>query len=86
MDERGSVRQVIDEKGNLAQLLDYDDFGNVTRDTNPGLQPFGFAGGLYDPDTKIVHFGAREYDPLIGRWLQAIQTGLRQGHLLNNKV
>ena len=31
--------------------------------------PFGFAGGLYDPDTKLVHFGYREYDPEIGRWL-----------------
>ena len=33
------------------------------------FQPFGFAGGLYDPDTKLTHFGAREYDASIGRWL-----------------
>jgi hypothetical protein len=33
----------------LAQRLDYDAWGNVTTDTNPGFQPFGFAGGLYDP-------------------------------------
>ena len=31
--------------------------------------PFGFAGGLYDPDTGLVHFGARDYDPMIGRWV-----------------
>jgi RHS repeat-associated protein len=31
--------------------------------------PFGFAGGLYDPDTGLVHFGARDYDPIIGRWV-----------------
>ena len=31
--------------------------------------PFGFAGGLYDSDTKLVHFGYREYDPQTGRWL-----------------
>ncbi len=24
---------------------------------------------MYDPDTKLVHFGYREYDPAIGRWL-----------------
>jgi len=36
---------------------------------NPGFQPFGFAGGLYDPDTGLVHFGAREYDASTGRWL-----------------
>jgi RHS repeat-associated protein len=31
--------------------------------------PFGFAGGLYDPDPGLVHFGARDYDPMIGRWV-----------------
>ncbi|MGI0016041.1 MAG: RHS repeat-associated core domain-containing protein, partial [Nitrososphaera sp.] len=35
---------------------------------NPGFQPFGFAGGLYDRDTKLVRFGARDYDPETGRW------------------
>jgi RHS repeat-associated protein len=39
-------------------------------DTSQGLgfQPFGFAGGLYDPDTGLVRFGLRDYDPEIGRW------------------
>ena len=30
--------------------------------------PFGFAGGLYDPDTKLTHFGFREYDAYTGKW------------------
>ncbi len=30
--------------------------------------PFGFAGGLYDPDTGLVRFGFRDYDPDTGRW------------------
>jgi len=30
--------------------------------------PFGFAGGLYDSDTKLTHFGYREYDPYTGKW------------------
>ena len=37
-------------------------------DTNPGFQPFGFAGGLYDSHTGLVRFGARDYDPDTGRW------------------
>jgi RHS repeat-associated protein len=48
--------------------MDYDAFGAVTQDTNPGFQPFGFAGGLHDRDTGLVRFGARDYDPAIGRW------------------
>ena len=30
--------------------------------------PFGFAGGLYDATTGLTRFGARDYDPHIGRW------------------
>lgn len=68
-DHLGSPRFVIDiASGNEIQALDYDEWGNVTIDTNPGFQPFAFAGGLYDKDTKLVRFGARDYDPETGRW------------------
>ena len=29
---------------------------------------FAFAGGLYDADTGLNRFGARDYDPVVGRW------------------
>ena len=49
-DHLGSVRLVVDaQSGAIAQRLDYDEFGRVLQDTNPGFQPFGFAGGLYEP-------------------------------------
>jgi RHS repeat-associated protein len=54
--------------GTVVQRLDYDAFGRVLQDTNPGFQPFGFAGGLYDDDTGLVRFGARDYDAYAGRW------------------
>jgi RHS repeat-associated protein len=68
-DHLGSVRLVVDAAtGAVAQRIDYDEFGRVVLDTSPGLQPFGFAGGLYDPDTGLVRFGARDYDAETGRW------------------
>ena len=68
-DQLGSPRLVINTaSGQIMQRMDYDAFGNVISDTNPGFQPFGFAGGLYDGDTKLVHFGARDYDAETGRW------------------
>jgi RHS repeat-associated protein len=70
-DHLGSPRLVIDPSGTVVQRTDYDEFGNVLlEDVDPGFQrlPFGFAGGLYDPQTGLVRFGARDYDPETGRW------------------
>jgi len=68
-DHLGSPRLVVNTANGLViQRMDYDAFGNVITDTNPGFQPFGFAGGLYDRDTKLVRFGARDYDAETGRW------------------
>jgi RHS repeat-associated protein len=68
-DAVGTVRLVVDTAtGAIAQRLDYDEFGRVLRDTNPGFQPFGFGGGLYDPETGLVRIGARDYDSEVGRW------------------
>src|SRR5215213_873091 len=68
-DQLGSPRLVVDIATNtVAQRIDYDEFGNVMQDNSPGFQPFGFAGGVYEPATKLVRFGARDYDAEIGRW------------------
>ena len=65
----GTVRLVVNTAtGEIVQRLDYDAFGRVLLDTNPGFQPFGFAGGLYDPDTGLTRFGYRDYDAERGRW------------------
>ena len=54
----------------LRSVAEHDGAGAVVArfDTSPGFQPFGYAGGLYDPDTGLVRFGARDYDPEVGRW------------------
>lgn len=68
-DHLGSPRYLLETSGGtVAQAVTYDEYGLILTDTNASFQPFRFAGGLYDPDTKLVHFGAREYDPQTGRW------------------
>jgi RHS repeat-associated protein len=68
-DQIGSLRVVTDSIGNAAKRIDYDSFGNILGDSNPAFTvPFGFAGGLHDRDIGLVRFGARDYDPDIGRW------------------
>lgn len=79
-DYLGSVRAVVDiTSGQVAQRIDYDEFGRVLFDSNPGFQPFGFAGGLYDHETGLVRFGARDYDAECGRWTSKDPIGFNGG-------
>lgn len=65
----GSIFMVADDQGNEVKRIIYDSFGNVLVDTNEQFSlPLGFASGLTDKDTGLVHFSFREYDPEIGRF------------------
>ena len=69
-DHLGSVRAVVRASdGFVVQAITYDAWGKVTTDSSLGFQPFGFAGGVYDVATSLLHFGARDYDPTAGRWV-----------------
>jgi len=79
-DHLGSPRLIVGvETGAVIQELRYDAFGKALLDTNPGFQPFGFAGGLYDHQTGLVRFGLRDYDPEVGRWTTKDPIGFAAG-------
>jgi RHS repeat-associated protein len=65
--------------GEVVRRMELDPWGVVTADTAPGFHPFGFAGGLYDDATGLVRFGARDYDPSLGRWTTPDPLGLAGG-------
>ena len=78
--------------GTVVQEMLHDEFGRVVKNTAPGFQPFGFAGGLFDHNTNLVQFGARWYDPQVGRWMSkdpilfAGGSGNLYGYVSNDPV
>ena len=79
-DHMGSPRLVVDTAtGAIVQRMDYDEWGVVLADTNPGWTPFGFAGGLYEAASGLVRFGARDLDANSGRWTSKDPLGFAAG-------
>lgn len=69
----GSVIAVADASGALGAVRDYEPFGAASvAEKDKGAAspiPFGFGGGQYDPETGLVYFRLRYYDPSLGRFL-----------------
>ena len=79
-DRLGSPRLVVNATtGAIVQRLAYSPYGETVQDTNPGFQPFGYAGGLADRDTGLVHFLNRDYDPAAGRFTTKDPLGFGGG-------
>ncbi|XP_075053480.1 teneurin-3 isoform X11 [Mixophyes fleayi] len=68
-DNNGTPLAVFSSNGLMLKHIQYTAFGEIYFDSNPDFQlVIGYHGGLYDPLTKLVHFGQRDYDILAGRW------------------
>lgn len=67
-DQLGSIRLVVHtETGEVVSMQEFDEFGRMMDKYQAGFQSLGFAGGIKGP-TGLYRFGARDYDPLTGRW------------------
>ncbi|XP_028657968.1 teneurin-3 isoform X8 [Erpetoichthys calabaricus] len=68
-DNTGTPLAVFSSNGLMLKHVQYTAYGEIYFDSNPDFQlVIGFHGGLYDPLTKLIHFGERDYDILAGRW------------------
>jgi len=50
--QRPARREYCDCRG--VERIDWDEFGNVLRDSAPGFQPFGFVGGIERRRYRLV--------------------------------
>ncbi|MDR0717960.1 MAG: hypothetical protein LBF50_11220 [Azoarcus sp.] len=65
-DQLGSVRDVLDQQGNVTASYDYDPYGKLTN--SPVTPPeFGYAGMQYHGGSYLTTY--RAYEPQTGRWL-----------------
>ncbi|HLG62351.1 MAG TPA: RHS repeat-associated core domain-containing protein [Ktedonosporobacter sp.] len=74
-DALGSIVGLTDSSGNLVggTRYRYDPYGNLLSTiSSPVLQanPWRYAGGYFDSSSGYDKFGARYYDPAVGRWTQ----------------
>jgi RHS repeat-associated protein len=84
-DQVGSLRAISrvlspDNTFEVVKEISYDTYGNILTDSNTSFTvPFGFAGGLYDSDTKLTRFGYRDYDAYTGKWTAKDPIGFSGG-------
>ena len=68
-DALGSVVNITDKHGNIVQIYYYDAFGKSTNVLHDPVNKKQFTGKEWDEDSELFYFGARYYDPIIGRWI-----------------
>ncbi|MBU1018069.1 hypothetical protein KKA33_03505 [Patescibacteria group bacterium] len=68
-DHLGGVDVVTDENGDVVQRKDYLPFGSERLAMGSSDEDYGFTGKELDEETGLYYYGARYYDPEIGRFV-----------------
>jgi RHS repeat-associated protein len=68
-DALGSVRQVVDDGGEVVLARDYAPFGVVFSESGTANSAFGFASEQQNGNTGLIFLRARYLDPSLGRFL-----------------
>ena len=79
-DNQGTVRDVIDNQGNILNHISYDSFGQITSQTNTEAYfRFGYTGREYDQESGQYYYRARYFDPGVGRFISEDPIGFDGG-------
>ncbi|MGH7830827.1 MAG: RHS repeat-associated core domain-containing protein, partial [Candidatus Binatia bacterium] len=94
-DHLGGVNVITNASGLFAQLIEYDPWGKVSRSEGSGDSLRRFNGKIQDPETGLLYYGGRYYDPELARWISPDpfipepadpQALNRYSYVLNNPV
>ncbi|MBI3617719.1 MAG: RHS repeat-associated core domain-containing protein [Candidatus Omnitrophica bacterium] len=78
-DGLGSVTELTDSTGTLIGNYTYDPYGLSSVTSSAISNPFQFTGRRLDEEIGSYYYRARQYDPMIGRFLQRDPTGYEDG-------
>ena len=80
VDGLGSITELTNSTGAIAQTYKYDAFGNILSQTGTTTNPFTYTGREYDSESGLYYLRNRYYDPRIGRFLQEDPIGFTGGN------
>ena len=79
-DQQGSPRDIVNSASVLVDHIIYSAFGQTVYESSPSVHHLeGFAGGLPDPVTGEIHFGARNLNAVDAVWSSEDPTGFLAG-------
>lgn len=92
-DGLGSITEITNQSGAVAQAYTYSSFGKIESQLDPTfVQPYTFTSREFDPETGLYFYRNRTLDPFTGRFLQEDPIGFAGGDLnlyayvLNNPI
>lgn len=86
-----NVCELLDSTGTIITSYDYTPFGAVTASNTTTPNTFMFSSEVLDPETSLIYYNFRHYNPTDGRWVS--RDPIREkgginlyGMLMNNLV
>lgn len=79
-DHLGTIRDLADNTGDLANHRVYDSYGRLAHETDTAIeQLFGYTGKALDEETGLQNNLNRWYDASVGRWISEDPIGFAGG-------
>jgi RHS repeat-associated protein len=75
----GNVSHLTDSAGSVAQKYNFEAFGNVVAKTGSLVNSRLFQTKEANAKSGLIYFGARWYNPTLGRWLSPDPLGIVDG-------